>query len=1108
MVLGLGTRSKKDRASAVAQLVEFDLHLHEISPWSGLSKSSKELLCVVLRWSRGEKLIGSSKKLNPTAASPTEPAKIILGDSFRTLVAPTREVLKYAKKLHPDLESPLVFALYDVNDPKGKPLVHTALDLSSLVAITESKQIAVPFNITKKVSKGTVPYLNLTINKHHDDNVHAQSASASMNTSGRTSDASSVPPLDEDTQQRLVAALLSDEGGSNPIDEEIDSFTDDDGADDEKEINVSKIDHRSNLNHTGLDTNLPRQNENVKPADLSFGNTDQKIAVTLMAERQPKRSDERLSVYSKASPQDGSFFNAKADVAHPQASPVKAAAIAAAAAYQKKHSFLPRHSNAYMDDSDDSLSDFDGAGDDRFSSRFSKIESSSSTFPKAAQRTVASSQVVVETMTETVEKSGIKDSTHITASEDNLSISINKSSSGLGFPSESFLNPVTSFEKISSKEKSSSQTVEITENKSLMNSERDAVAKQQVRREKAPQNITITRSPDSVNGAQKISKSPDPMKARAKSSSPVQDLKTSKVVMQETRTKALKKSDQEIEKSNKKSNNENGQRSLNAEGKGAIAQSQIQQLEAELENLKGELRDVAAVEAALYSTTSEHGGSSMKLHAPARRLARVYLYACKHWTDERRASCARNIMSGLVIVARACGNDVARLTFWWSNTVVLREIISASGEESPKPGLSTHPNSPSEKKKISPSSPNNGKLPLKQKTVSPSHGVDDWRKQNALTFALERLESWIYTKVVESIWWQVLTPQMQQPVKQDFSEADETFIDMRVEDRRRARQPVIPVLEEARQGSFSVEIWRRAFHDTYERLCPVRSLHVECGCLPMLSRLVLEACVYRLDVAMFNAILRDDEVPTDPVSDPISDLRVLPIPNSSLSFGLGAQLKNAVANLSSYISDLTRTDSNNSTVNDSFEDEENNFISFPWLKAMGGLLMLPKKMLIDKSMRKEVCPTLELPFIAKILSKFRPDEYSPEPVTQELLDIINEEVVAGNEAQEDTDDGVTVLRMASSPAVIYTPPASNMVRQWIGDIVSIPKRLAKSNSILRKGHTSDDEIDELESPISWLFNNTMGSSGYGHGMNVDEATSRNGSGNCRFMLLREVWRSS
>lgn len=53
----------------------------------------------------------------------------------------------------------------------------------------------------------------------------------------------------------------------------------------------------------------------------------------------------------------------------------------------------------------------------------------------------------------------------------------------------------------------------------------------------------------------------------------------------------------------------------------------------------------------------------------------------------------------------------------------------------------------------------------------------------------------------------------------------------------------------------------------------------------------------RLDVAMFNAILRDsaDEMPTDPVSDPISNPKVLPIPVGKLSFGAGAQLKNAVS---------------------------------------------------------------------------------------------------------------------------------------------------------------------------------------------------------------------
>lgn len=58
----------------------------------------------------------------------------------------------------------------------------------------------------------------------------------------------------------------------------------------------------------------------------------------------------------------------------------------------------------------------------------------------------------------------------------------------------------------------------------------------------------------------------------------------------------------------------------------------------------------------------------------------------------------------------------------------------------------------------------------------------------------------------------------------------------------------------------------------------------------------MEQCVARLDVAMFNAILREyaDDIPTDPVSDPIGDAEVLPIPAGKASFGSGAQLKNAV----------------------------------------------------------------------------------------------------------------------------------------------------------------------------------------------------------------------
>ena len=59
---------------------------------------------------------------------------------------------------------------------------------------------------------------------------------------------------------------------------------------------------------------------------------------------------------------------------------------------------------------------------------------------------------------------------------------------------------------------------------------------------------------------------------------------------------------------------------------------------------------------------------------------------------------------------------------------------------------------------------------------------------------------------------------------------------------------------------------------------------------------VMEHCVAHLDIAMFNAILREseNEIPMDTISDPIVDSRVLPILAGDLSFGSGTQLKNSV----------------------------------------------------------------------------------------------------------------------------------------------------------------------------------------------------------------------
>lgn len=84
------------------------------------------------------------------------------------------------------------------------------------------------------------------------------------------------------------------------------------------------------------------------------------------------------------------------------------------------------------------------------------------------------------------------------------------------------------------------------------------------------------------------------------------------------------------------------------------------ELESKIEMLEEELREAAAVEVALYSVVAEHGSSATKTHAPARRLSRFYLHACRARSPANRASAARTAASGLVLVAKACGNDVPR----------------------------------------------------------------------------------------------------------------------------------------------------------------------------------------------------------------------------------------------------------------------------------------------------------------------------------------------------------------------------------------------------------------------------------------------------------------
>lgn len=67
---------------------------------------------------------------------------------------------------------------------------------------------------------------------------------------------------------------------------------------------------------------------------------------------------------------------------------------------------------------------------------------------------------------------------------------------------------------------------------------------------------------------------------------------------------------------------------------------------------------------------------------------------------------------------------IHRLTFWLSNSIVLRATLSRGIE----------------------------KLNL----VSIKLGSDEWEDPRAFLAALEKFESWIFSRVVKSVWWQVI----------------------------------------------------------------------------------------------------------------------------------------------------------------------------------------------------------------------------------------------------------------------------------------------------------------------------------------------------------------
>ncbi|XP_010491284.1 PREDICTED: uncharacterized protein LOC104768896 [Camelina sativa] len=432
----------------------------------------------------------------------------------------------------------------------------------------------------------------------------------------------------------------------------------------------------------------------------------------------------------------------------------------------------------------------------------------------------------------------------------------------------------------------------------------------------------------------------------------------------------------------------------------------IENLETRILVLEEELREVAALEMSIYSVFPQHESSSHKLHRPAGDLFRLYALARKNKSENKLISVTKNIVSGLSLVLKSCGSDVPRLTYWLSNTVMLREIISQ------KFGGTNR----------------NGSNSLEE----------DWTDVRTLITALRRVESCLFTQVVESIWSQVMMVHMRpQGVDSTMGEIMGNFSE--------------PATCDKLQESFSVNLWKRAFEEAFQRLCPVQAAKRKCGCLHVLTRMVMEQCIVRLDVAMFNAILREwaHQTSSDPASDPITDPRVLPIPAGVLSFESGVKLKNTVGYWSRLLTDTFEIDVDHSLEKEQqVQKGDETFKLFHLLNELSDLLMLPKEMLVESSTRDEVCPSIGLSLIKRILCNFTPDEFCPYPVSGIVLEELNTQCIL--ESRSSSGDATSGFPRQVHPVSYCLPSCSHLT-----DIVAeFDDKFTLSMTLNKEGETS------------------------------------------------------
>jgi len=422
-----------------------------------------------------------------------------------------------------------------------------------------------------------------------------------------------------------------------------------------------------------------------------------------------------------------------------------------------------------------------------------------------------------------------------------------------------------------------------------------------------------------------------------------------------------------------------------------------------------ELLSVAATEVCVYLGRISAGLNKRPergYHAPARRIARTMF--CMG--QQQGSAFGKQVLRIIETQVQSSPGDMASLVFWWSNLVHLRVMLAlqAAGASGAAP--------------------------------SPGGSMQSARwASDLLGPELIRLErAPLFDSLLAQMWNSVLLPTV---VPSGSSAAANNSAALKSQVGK-----ATPVTKRAMQEA-AIKRWFEGLDAVSAQLQRLGSR----GHVDLLRMQVLQQCLRKVDALLFHYLVVGSPTGVDILSDydpgsslwggpgdglPALEESSLPFTPGTLTFGSGMSVKMTVTRLQQWAS--------SAGVSEALGVGAVGGSLFPLLRAAADLLMMPKELLLEQSIRRDVSQSLSIRSMVHILEQFLPDEYAHDGVAPEII---------------------TALRAEGDVAPSMRPPLSNM---------SVTYRPPSNDAVLMKAEVpgveyegeSEEEVEALGAMVA------------------------------------------